>query len=326
MSATGFLGAGAFPTQLTEAEFESARYEELNDMTATTGSAFLGLSVGCARCHDHKFDPIPAEDYYRIASAFTNTIRSEIELAIEPGQKPTKVQVTAEGFPHTKHHADDRGFPHFYPKTFVLNRGDVNQKKREASPGFLRVLMRDGRDESSWRVEPPAGWSKSDFRRASLARWLTDPELGGAGDLGREGRGQPALAAPLRPGDRRHAQRLRSPGVAAEPSRTARIPGRNELIRGGWRLKPIHKLMVASAVYHAGHDRIRRGPRRDRPRERRPLADGTEAARSRADPRRDAQGRRPARRADVRPRDVGRVDATTERLLLRQAEPTGPRR
>ena len=49
MAATGFLGAGAFPTQLTEAEFESARYEELNDMTGTTGTAFLGLSVGCAR-------------------------------------------------------------------------------------------------------------------------------------------------------------------------------------------------------------------------------------------------------------------------------------
>ena len=62
MAATGFLGAGAFPTQLTEAEFESARYNELDDMTSTTGSAFLGLSIGCARCHDHKFDPIPSED------------------------------------------------------------------------------------------------------------------------------------------------------------------------------------------------------------------------------------------------------------------------
>ena len=46
MAATGFLGAGAFPTQLTEAEFESARYNELDDMVSTTGVAFLGLSVG----------------------------------------------------------------------------------------------------------------------------------------------------------------------------------------------------------------------------------------------------------------------------------------
>ena len=59
LAATGFLGAGAFPTQLTEAEFESARYNELDDMAATTGAAFLGLSVGCARCHDHKYRPDP---------------------------------------------------------------------------------------------------------------------------------------------------------------------------------------------------------------------------------------------------------------------------
>lgn len=82
--ATGFLGAGVFPTQLTEAEFESTRYDELDDMTATTGVAFLGLSVGCARCHDHKFDPIPTRDYYRLAATFTKTIRSEAELDLEP--------------------------------------------------------------------------------------------------------------------------------------------------------------------------------------------------------------------------------------------------
>ena len=82
--ATGFLGAGVFPTQLTEAEFESTRYDELDDMTATTGVAFLGLSVGCARCHDHKFDPIPTRDYYRMAATFTKTIRSEVELDLEP--------------------------------------------------------------------------------------------------------------------------------------------------------------------------------------------------------------------------------------------------
>jgi hypothetical protein len=84
LMATGFLGAGVFPTQLTEKEFESSRYDELDDMTATTGSAFLGLSIGCARCHSHKFDPIPALDYYRMAANFTTTIRSEIPVDLEP--------------------------------------------------------------------------------------------------------------------------------------------------------------------------------------------------------------------------------------------------
>ncbi len=87
--ATGFLGAGAFPTQLTETEFESTRYNELDDMTATIGVSFLGLSIGCARCHDHKFDPITAQDYYRFASTFTTAIRSEktFDLAPEENRK-----------------------------------------------------------------------------------------------------------------------------------------------------------------------------------------------------------------------------------------------
>ena len=87
--ATGFLGAGAFPTQLTETEFESTRYNELDDMTATIGVSFLGLSIGCARCHDHKFDPITAQDYYRFASTFTSAIRSEktFDLAPEENKK-----------------------------------------------------------------------------------------------------------------------------------------------------------------------------------------------------------------------------------------------
>ena len=84
MMATGFLGAGAFPTQLTEAEFESARYDELDDMVMTTGVSFLGLSIGCARCHDHKFDPIPSRDYYRMAAAFGTAIRSETQVDLAP--------------------------------------------------------------------------------------------------------------------------------------------------------------------------------------------------------------------------------------------------
>ena len=90
MMATGFLGAGVFPTQLTEAEFESARYDELDDMVATTGVTFLGLSIGCARCHDHKFDPITSADYYSIAANFTSTIRSEVELDLDPDQNARK--------------------------------------------------------------------------------------------------------------------------------------------------------------------------------------------------------------------------------------------
>jgi mono/diheme cytochrome c family protein len=84
MMATGFLGAGVFPTQITANEVERVRYDALDDMLATTGSAMLGLSIGCARCHDHKFDPIPANDYYRLLSTFTTTVRSNVELETNP--------------------------------------------------------------------------------------------------------------------------------------------------------------------------------------------------------------------------------------------------
>jgi mono/diheme cytochrome c family protein len=84
LMATGFLGAGVFPTQITANEVEPSRYDALDDMAATMGTAMLGLTIGCARCHDHKYDPIPSSDYYRLIATFSTTVRSNIELGLEP--------------------------------------------------------------------------------------------------------------------------------------------------------------------------------------------------------------------------------------------------
>ena len=54
------------------ADREQARYDGLDDVVATTGQVFLGLTVDCARCHDHKLDPIPQKDYYRFLAFFQN--------------------------------------------------------------------------------------------------------------------------------------------------------------------------------------------------------------------------------------------------------------
>lgn len=531
MMATGFMGAGVFPTQLTEAEFESTRYDELDDIVATTGVAFLGLSIGCARCHDHKYDPIPTHDYYRLAAVFTKTIRSEIDLEVDPaandkarrehdqaladleakiagyddakqtaeytewlsaysaekatlwrrgkiveltssagtkyevdetqaalatGKAPdsetvtvrfeavpekvaairiealrhdslprggpgragngnfvlgdvrveavdsegelvaatlrnprathqqntgdlsiaasiddkpvtgwavdrggigkdqaavfdmeggiqgakglvvtmrfehpnrqhllgrfritfaaeaglpakvgdigpapatlallakaqlgkasadeqasarqwflkhvsplaswqrrlealratgpklvtTKVQVSSEGFPHMKHHADGRGYPHFYAETYQLKRGDVHQKGDVAEPGYLQVLMRNGTDASTWAVEAPAGWDRTSMQRAALANWLTDHEKG-AGHL------------VARVAVNRLWQHHFGRGLVATPNdfgfqgETPTHPElldylARQLIEHNWKMKPIHRLIMTSAAY-----------------------------------------------------------------------------
>jgi mono/diheme cytochrome c family protein len=64
--ATGFYRLGIWDDEPSDPE--QARFDGLDDIVATTGQVFLGLTVDCARCHDHKIDPIPQKDYYRLLS------------------------------------------------------------------------------------------------------------------------------------------------------------------------------------------------------------------------------------------------------------------
>jgi hypothetical protein len=67
--ATGFLRAGP-RVAFREKDNPERRYEYLDDLIATTGRGVLGLTVHCARCHNHKFDPIPQRDYYSLVATF----------------------------------------------------------------------------------------------------------------------------------------------------------------------------------------------------------------------------------------------------------------
>jgi len=83
VAATGFLAAGPSETlsdKLLEDERQRLRYNELDDMVSTTGAALLGLTVGCARCHDHKFDPIPTRDYYQLLAGLHSGDRADVPL------------------------------------------------------------------------------------------------------------------------------------------------------------------------------------------------------------------------------------------------------
>ena len=265
LAATGFLGAGTHATQITANQAEKERYDELDDIANTTGTAFLGLTIGCARCHDHKFDPIPTKDYYRLISTFTTTVRGVVVndpkrgIVPQPTTKPdghypatqpgaTYMMICSEGIPAVRCHTQG---PDFYPKTYFCKRGDVNQKEAEVAPGFLTVLENAPDGEKHWQIEAPAGWRTS-YRRWSLANWITDSKQG-AGHL---------LARVI---VNRLWQHHFGRGLVATPNDFGAQGEKpthpelldylaSELIRNGWRLKPIHKLIMTSSAYMQGNE------------------------------------------------------------------------
>ena len=92
-SATGFLVAGPYPGQITAKTVERIRYDQLDDMVSTIGSGFLGLTLACVRCHDHKYDPIPQTDYYGIAAALART--DQVERKVDRQHEETQRKLAA---------------------------------------------------------------------------------------------------------------------------------------------------------------------------------------------------------------------------------------
>ena len=70
-------------------DFEQYRVEAVVDRVSTTGAAFLGLTIGCARCHDHKFDPISQKDFYQLYAFFNSIDELSGEMSVKDGNKRT---------------------------------------------------------------------------------------------------------------------------------------------------------------------------------------------------------------------------------------------
>jgi mono/diheme cytochrome c family protein len=81
IAATGFCTNGPI---IDNQVLELNRYDELDDIVSTTCTAFLGMTAACARCHDHKYEPIPQRDYYRMVAIFNSTKRNNAVLASRP--------------------------------------------------------------------------------------------------------------------------------------------------------------------------------------------------------------------------------------------------
>lgn len=71
LTATAFLALG--PTNYEEQDKQQLRFDVIDEQIETVGRAFMGQTLGCARCHDHKFDPVPQRDYYALAGIFAST-------------------------------------------------------------------------------------------------------------------------------------------------------------------------------------------------------------------------------------------------------------
>jgi hypothetical protein len=128
--ALGFIGLGP---KYYSRRSPTVMADEWEDRVDVVGRGLLGLTVACARCHDHKFDPIPTEDYYALAGVFASTeMFNRTFLAGPPRKEDTKDKVPWDAL-----HVVREGKPADLP---VHLRGDVNNKGPVVPRHFLRVL------------------------------------------------------------------------------------------------------------------------------------------------------------------------------------------
>jgi hypothetical protein len=203
VTATGFLVAGPWDevgqSQQSAAMKAVVRQDELEDLIAVTGQTFLGLTINCARCHDHKFDPITQTEYYRLAAVFAGVRHGERKCTVKPDatEIAAKVASLEEEIGALEHRLRQIDGPvrqrildqrHNSPppsaeKPRPLARWEFDSDLRDSTGelhgeahGKARVdsgrLLLEG-DESFVVTSPLA----SDLREKTLEVWLTLPKL-----------------------------------------------------------------------------------------------------------------------------------------------------
>jgi mono/diheme cytochrome c family protein len=244
-----------------------SRNEVLTERTDIVGSAFLGLTIGCARCHDHKLEPITQRDYYRLQAYMAATDEHNIVLASaeeqaawEASNKTFQAEIAALKRQMRKASGDERVRltekieeledrmpppPATIPSTWndfgqrteihVLKRGVWENKGEAVGPRPPSVLVSDDEPELPADVPDP---------RARLARWLVAP-------------GHPLTARVFVNRLWQHhfgtglVKTLNDFGTKGErPSHPELLDWlAATFVDGSWRLKPIHRLLVLSRTY-----------------------------------------------------------------------------
>ena len=225
--ATGFLMVG--PKALAETDKEQSRLDIVDDQIDVTGRAMLGLTLACARCHDHKFDAIRAVDYYALAGIFRSTepfmdearnssMWWEFPLFQAPGEKPFMVMAPKEAIPKNLR---------------VHLRGNRFTQRQLVPRGFLQVVT----------PEVPAV-EAAHSGRLELARWIAAKD-------------NPLTARVL---VNRVWQHHFGRGIVATSDNfgtRGERPSHPELldylaaqfVANGWSIKKLHRLIVLSNAY-----------------------------------------------------------------------------
>jgi mono/diheme cytochrome c family protein len=313
--ATGYYRLGAWDDE--PADPIQSYYEELDDVVATTGQVFLGLTVNCGRCHDHKIDPFPQKDYYRMLSFFHGIRRyangaDSLRLIADEAERRRhqssldahaaklaevdKQMATIEDMvrPHLgggerddfmHEHYREGIIKRYSPKvisveisnryttllkkrdelrrhpplageqalcvtedgpkakdTFVLLRGNSHNHGDKVEPGFPSVLEPPGSSDPS--IRSTGQEAKTCGRRRVLAHWISDPH-------------NPLTARVMANRIWQHhfgrgiVRTTNDFGYQGAPPTHPELLDwlASELIAGGWRLKPLHRLILTSQAF-----------------------------------------------------------------------------
>jgi mono/diheme cytochrome c family protein len=225
--ATGLLAIGPYHFESGIFRPEIQEYKWLTDVADTVGSAFLGLTVGCARCHSHKFDPISQKDYFGLQAIFAGATLWDERTNRPPDnsaerRKPQNWIVVNREIP---------------APVRVLYRGNLKSPGVTAAPAIFRALEGGGAFDET---DPEA----TQQRRTKLARWLTSSD-------------NPLTARVLanRVWQWHFGEGLvRTPndfGTQGAPPTHPQLLNylADELRSNGWSLKHLHRLIMQSNTY-----------------------------------------------------------------------------
>jgi hypothetical protein len=264
--ASGFQRLGPVRRNAGNQELAFSRHEVLNEMTDAVGAAFLGMTVGCARCHDHKFDRFTQEDYFGLQAHFAAAHERDVVLAgplvrwawearaegVKAEIKRVEKELEESGGAAKERlrgrlHELQKQLPEPLPAistvrddgtkrtaVHVLKRGDEEKKERLVGPRVPSAFA------AAVRELPP----DAERPRLALARWvasrdnpLTARVLANRVWAWHFGKGIVATANDF--------------GVnGSRPTHPELLDSlASELVASGWRLKPLHRQILLSSTY-----------------------------------------------------------------------------